>query len=142
MYRLHGNIQLSGSGALGDMLANHVKTNSKHEDLRVRTDTLGYAQRSYADTVSEIDAKEAAGVGRAAVKFALGEHRSGSVYIERLAEDPYGSEAKLTELSNVAKVTKEMPREYMNEAGNWVSEEFLKYLRPLVGGITEVGVLF
>lgn len=138
----HGNIQLSGSGALGDMLADHVKSNSKHEGLRVRTDTLGYAQRSYADTVSEIDAREAAGVGRAAVKFALGEHRSGSVYIERLSEDPYGSEAKLTELKNVAKVTKEMPREFMNEAGNWVSEEFLKYVRPLVGDMTEVGVLF
>lgn len=138
----HGNIQLSGSGALGDMLANHVKTNSKHEDLRVRTDTLGYAQRSYPDTVSKTDAREAAGVGRAAVKFAIQGHESGAVYIERLSDNPYQSEAKLTELKNVAKVTKEMPREYMNEAGNWVSDEFLKYIKPIVGEMSKVETLF
>ena len=41
----HGNIQLSGSGALGDLLANEIKT--KLEISRVRADTFGYLQRSF-----------------------------------------------------------------------------------------------
>jgi ATP-dependent phosphofructokinase / diphosphate-dependent phosphofructokinase len=138
----HGNIQLSGTGALGDMLADHIKNNSKHDGLRVRTDTLGYAQRSYADTVSEVDSREAHEVGAAAVKFALTDAKSGSVYIKRVSNAPYNSEIKLTELKNVAKVTKDMPRDFINEAGNGVTEKFLEYARPLVGDITKVSALF
>lgn len=143
----HGNIQLSGTGALGDLLADHVKKNSKHDSLRVRTDTLGYAQRSYADTVSDIDAKEARMVGEKAVQFAIqgaqGQGpKTGSVYIERTSQSPYQSEAKLTELKNVAKHTKDMPPEFINKQGNGVTQEFLDYLSPLVGEITKVGTLF
>ncbi len=138
----HGNIQLSGTGALGDLLADHVKNNSKHDGLRVRTDTLGYAQRSYADTISEVDAREARLVGEAAIKFAMGDAQSGSIYLERTNNSPYTSEAKLTELKNVAKVTKDMPRDFINEAGNGVTEKFLDYAAPLVGEITKVGTLF
>ena len=137
----HGNIQLSGTGALGDLLADHVKKNSKHEGLRVRTDTLGYAQRSYADTISKVDADEAREVGSAAVKFAMSDAKSGSVYLERTSNSPYTAEAKLTELKNVAKVTKDMPRDFINEAGNGVTAKFLDYATPLVGKITKVATL-
>src|SRR5262245_30249619 len=37
----HGNVQLSGSGALGDFLAEHLKK-KLGEKLRVRADTFGY----------------------------------------------------------------------------------------------------
>ena len=53
----HGNIQLSGSGALGDTLANIVSENI--QGARVRADTFGYLQRSFLADVSEIDADEA-----------------------------------------------------------------------------------
>ena len=138
----HGNIQLSGTGALGDLLADHIKKNSKHDGLRVRTDTLGYAQRSYAGRVSQVDAQEARLVGAEAVKFAMSDAKSGSIYIERTSNSPYASEIKLTELKNVAKVTKDMPRDFINDAGNGVTEKFLEYAAPLVGEITPVATLF
>jgi len=50
--------------------------------------------------------------------------------------------AKLTELKNVAKFTKDMPREFINKAGNGVTQEFLDYITPLVGEITPVSALF
>ena len=43
-YDAHGNIQLSGSGALGDYLSNILKTKLKIKILEL---TLGYAQRSF-----------------------------------------------------------------------------------------------
>lgn len=138
----HGNIQLSGSGALGDMLAAYIKKHSRHAGMRVRTDTLGYAQRSYADTVSAVDAREARIVGEAAIKFALGPNNSGSVYLERTSNSPYAAEARLTELKNVARVTKNLPRDFINDQGNGVTAKFLEYARPLVGELTKVSTLF
>lgn len=136
----HGNIQLSGSGALGDMLADYVKSHSKHKGMRVRTDTLGYAQRSFPAVVSEVDASEAFMVGEAAVKFATSGVKGGSVYIERVSNDPYKVVAKITELENVAKVTKNMPAEFINENGNGVTDAFLEYVKPIVGEVSRVGV--
>src|SRR6185295_15464653 len=52
----HGNVQLSGSGALGDFLAAEVKR-ALGSKLRVRADTFGYLQRSFAGMPSEVDAK-------------------------------------------------------------------------------------
>ena len=51
----HGNIQLSGSGILGDFLANKSKLNIS----RVRADTLGYSQRCFHGSTSEVDQSEA-----------------------------------------------------------------------------------
>ena len=65
----HGNVQLSGSGALGDMLSDLVKEKLKIK--RVRADTLGYAQRSYLGVVSDVDAHEAREVGEKAAQFAI-----------------------------------------------------------------------
>jgi len=51
----HGNIQLSGTGALGDFLTNLVKKKIKTKgQLRVRSDTFGYLQRSFPGIVSEV----------------------------------------------------------------------------------------
>src|SRR4030043_497965 len=76
----HGNVQLSGTGALADFLAGKVKERVKIK--RVRADTFGYLQRSFAGLQSSVDVKEAREWGRLAVKFAMKED-SGSVAIER-----------------------------------------------------------
>ncbi|HPK41336.1 MAG TPA: 6-phosphofructokinase, partial [Candidatus Cloacimonadota bacterium] len=49
----HGNVQLSGTGALGDLLSDYIKKNLKIS--RVRSDTFGYLQRSFMPCVSDID---------------------------------------------------------------------------------------
>ena len=78
----HGNVQLSGTGALGDLLATEIK--KRTTITRVRADTFGYLQRSFPGIASEVDAKEARMVGMLAVKEALkGKEPSGSIAIRR-----------------------------------------------------------
>ncbi len=124
----HGNVQLSGNGALGDMLADEIK--KKLEIGRVRADTYGYLQRSFAGVVSETDAKEAMEAGEMAVKYAS-KGLSGSVCIKRVAD--YDVDYQLVDLSLVAAKTKHMPKEFINEEGNYVTDAFVAYVKPLVG---------
>lgn len=137
----HGNIQLSGTGALGDYLAMIVK-NKLGKKLRVRADTFGYLQRSFAGYVSEVDAKEAREVARKAVDLAVNEdHTSGSVVIKRLSNLPYKVEYERTELSDVARQTKSLPAEYISPEGNDILESYKEYVEPLVGTLPKIGFL-
>ncbi len=127
----HGNIQLSGTGALADYLAGKVKQELKVK--RVRADTFGYLQRSFPNCQSEVDAEEARQCGREAVKLSKNED-NGSVSMKRTGEgDKYGIEYFRSNLSDVAEHTKHMPDEYINAEGNGVTEAFIKYATPLVG---------
>ena len=53
----HGNVQLSGNGALADLLCEEIKT--KLNIKRVRGDTFGYLQRSFIGCTSDGDQREA-----------------------------------------------------------------------------------
>jgi len=138
----HGNIQLSGSGALGDLLANYVEKHSKHKDIRVRTDTLGYAQRSFPGVASSVDHRVARMVGKEAIKYALKGDIDGSVTIRRLStKGKPVFETDLVRLKRVAKDTKAMPKSFINKEGNDVTSKFLNYLEPLVGELPVAGCL-
>jgi len=137
----HGNKQLSGSGALGDYFVKELKKASGKK-IRVRSDTLGYAQRSFAGFRSEVDSNEARMVGTRAVEFAIRDDIDGSITIKRIGDGKdYKSEAVRVDIAKVAKYTKAMPLEYINSSGNYVMEEFKDYLRPLVGEIPQIGKL-
>ncbi len=125
----HGNIQLSGTGALGDLLGAWVKESGITK--RVRSDTFGYIQRSFLGCVSETDQREARDVGQLAVQYAVGQGKNGSVAIRRVGD--YAVDYFLTPLHTVARVAREMPSNYINKAGNNVTEAFLKYAAPLAG---------
>jgi 6-phosphofructokinase 1 len=136
----HGNVQLSGSGALGDMLANLVKT--KCEISRVRADTFGYLQRSFCGVVSAVDAQEARRCGQMAVKFATaGKFASGSTAIKRKPGPKYATFIERTELKNVAKETRHMPDAFIAKAGNDVTRAFIEYAKPIVGPLPKIGRL-
>ena len=128
----HGNIQLSGSGALGDTLANIV---SEHIDgARVRADTFGYLQRSFLADISEVDAEEAERVGRHSVIASL-DLQSGSVILKRQLSETYYCDVDVVDLDKVAKNTKDMPEEFLDNKKPYVTNEFFKYAMPLTGGI-------
>jgi 6-phosphofructokinase 1 len=129
----HGNVQLSGTGALGDLLADLIKAKTKIK--RVRADTLGYLQRSFLGCVSETDAHEAREVGEKAVQYAAWHNVDGSVAMKRVGD--YAVEYELFKLTDVAAKTKHMADEYINEAGNGVTDAFKSYARPLVGPLPE-----
>ena len=125
----HGNVQLSGSGALGDLLSDLVK--EKLQIKRVRSDTFGYLQRSFLGCVSDTDQREAREVAERAVQFAVLHNLDGSVSIQRTAE--YAVDYRLEKLSDVARFTRHIPDNFILESGNWVSEDFIRYARPLIG---------
>ena len=128
----HGNIQLSGSGALGDTLTNIV---SEHIDgARVRADTFGYLQRSFLADVSSVDAEEAERVGQHAV-VASKEMQSGSVVLKRQFSESYFCDVDVVDLHKVAKYTKDMPEEFIEQDKPYVTNEFFEYAMPLTGGI-------
>ncbi len=135
----HGNVQLSGSGALGDLLAGEIR--SKLGISRVRADTLGYLQRSFPGVVSSADAKEARTVGREAVKASVGSYTSGSIAIVRKAGKKYAVSFKRVPLKNVAKETQHMPAKFINKAGNDVTKAFIDYAAPIVGKLPKIGRL-
>jgi 6-phosphofructokinase 1 len=139
----HGNVQLSGTGALGDYMASLITrklTPPGGRKLRVRADTFGYLQRSFPGFVSESDATEARLVGQMAVKYASQGEPGGSVAMRRAAGSAYKIETFLTPLSTVARETKHMDPSYI-EGGNNITEAFKAYARPLVGKLPVVGTL-
>jgi len=130
----HGNVQLSGTGALGDLLAGIVK--EKAGIKRVRADTFGYLQRSFPGIASSSDAMEARLVGVAALQAAVCDDiLSGSIAIKRKATKKYAVEFEVVPLRSVAKETRHMPDEFINKAGNDVTQAFIDYARPLVGAL-------
>ena len=133
----HGNVQLSGSGALGDRLADYIK--NKLRISRVRADTFGYLQRSFPGIASEVDMKEARAVGACAVKTAVTADVDGSIAIRRKPGKKYQSFFERVPLGNVAKETRHMPDSWINKAGNDVTKAFLDYVKPLVGKLPVVG---
>lgn len=141
----HGNVQLSGSGALGDQLGDLLKeklTPKGGKPPRVRADTFGYVQRCWPDA-SPIDRLEARRCGQEAARLALAGHHDGSVAIVRqgsgstawLGDDngeAYMSTYRRVELAQIAAKTRHMPAHFIQGHNN-VSRAFIEYALPLVG---------
>ncbi|MDN3922587.1 6-phosphofructokinase [Roseateles violae] len=125
----HGNVQLSGTGALADLLCEEIK--NKLGIKRVRGDTFGYLQRSFIGCVSDVDQREAREVGEKAVQFAFHGDRDGSVAIKRRGF--YSVDYELLPLAAVAGKTRVMEDEFITPEGTDVTDAFRMYLRPLLG---------
>jgi 6-phosphofructokinase 1 len=125
----HGNVQLSGSGALADLLCEEIK--SKLKIKRVRGDTFGYLQRSFVGCVSDVDQREAREVGEKAVQYAMWGERNGSVAIKRTGF--YSVDYELLPLEAVAGKTRTMEDGFISDSGTDVTDAFRLYLRPLLG---------
>ena len=125
----HGNVQLSGTGALGDLLADIIK---RHLNItRIRSDTFGYLQRSFPSCISDIDQKEAREVGEKAAHFGIWNGFDCSVSIQRTGN--YAVDYVPVSLEAIAAKTRLMPDEFINVNSNDVTDLFISYARPLLG---------
>ena len=125
----HGNVQLSGTGALADLLCDQIKARLGFK--RVRGDTFGYLQRSFLGCVSDVDQREAREVGEKAVQFAMWGERSGSVALQRSGN--YAVDYQLLALEAVAGKTRTMESHLLSASGTDVTDAFVHYLQPLLG---------
>jgi 6-phosphofructokinase 1 len=136
----HGNVQMSGTGALGDYLAKYLKENS--DVKRVRADTFGYLQRSFPGVASEVDVEEAGMVGYAAVQAALmaaegidGVPVKGTIGIGRAKGKTYKPQFMALPAQAAAKYTRSVPDKFIAKNGHDVTKAFIDYAKPLVGDL-------
>ena len=136
----HGNVQMSGTGALGDALAQLVKT--KAGVKRVRADTFGYLQRSFPGVRSRTDAEEAFFAGAAALRAALESGvTKGTIGILREEGRAYRVAYAARPIADAAKETRSLPREFIAKNGHDVTQAFIDYARPLVGELPACAVI-
>ena len=123
-----GHKYLSG---VGKCLEDIVRTRI---GCKVRSVELNILQRCAAHICSRTDVEEAEQVGAAAVRAAM-DGATGEVAVFRRRSDaPYLVDFGHVPVAQVANLVKYVPREWINEAGNNVTEAALRYIRPLVQG--------
>lgn len=111
------------------------KYTQEHIGCKVRSIELNVMQRCSSHIASLTDITEAERIGRAAVKAALYEHKSGVMMIfRRISNNPYRVEIVTADIAKVANQEKKFPREWINPEGNNVTIDALNYFLPLIQG--------
>ena len=123
-----GHKQLQGTAAY---LAGYLGA-----EIGCKTRSIEYStlQRSASHMASRVDVDEAFRGGGAAVKAADEGDTGKMVVIDRVADDPYMSAAGIYDVHRIANNEKLVPRSWMNREGNYVTEEFINYIEPLIQG--------
>jgi len=121
-----GHKQLAGSATyLASLIGSEI-------GCKTRAIEFSTLQRCAAHVASLTDINEAFMAGAAAVK-AADEGETGKMpVIERVSDYPYRSSTSVYDIHKIANVEKMVPREWINEKGNGVTEEFVQYARPLI----------
>ena len=127
-----GHAQLGGLAA---MLADAVK---EKLGVKVRGIELSLLQRCAAHCASQTDIDESFLAGQTAVNSAVAGETDKMVAFECSRENGYTCKTKLLNLSDVANYEKKVPVEWINERGNNVSDEIVKYALPLIQGETQM----
>jgi len=123
-----GHKQLQGTAAY---LASFLGAKLGCKTRSIEFSTL---QRSASHMASRVDVEEAFMVGGAAVKAADEGDTGKMVVIDRVADDPYMSAAGIYDVHRIANNEKLVPRDWVNREGDYVTEEFINYLEPLIQG--------
>ncbi len=121
-----GHAQLGGAASV---LSNYLKYMIGG---KVRGIEFSLLQRCASHWGSKIDVDEAYLAGVTAVQKAIEGYSGYMVAYERISNQPYRCEMKLVELKKAANVEKVIPREWINEEGNFVTQEFVDYAAPLI----------
>ena len=102
----------------------------------MRSVELNLPQRCAAHIASSCDIEESFGVGQAAVTAAVQGISREMMVILRDSEtnEPYSSVYGHMDIDLIANKTKYVPKHYINERGNQVTDECLRYILPLVSG--------
>lgn len=123
-----GHSQLSGTGKCLEYI---IKQNIQ---VKVRSVEINILQRCAAHMSSITDIGEAFRLGRHAVEVALQGKTAVMVTAIRKSNSPYSVDMGDTDVKNVAGLVKHVPREWINDMGNDVTQEFIDYVYPLILG--------
>ena len=123
-----GHKQLTGTAAyLAQYVANEI-------GCKTRAIELSTLQRSASHCASRVDILEAFQVGGAAVKAADEGDNGKMVVLKRISDDPYQCSTEVKDVHKIANDEKLVPREWVNEDGTYVTDDFVAYVKPLIQG--------
>lgn len=109
--------------------------------IKTRAVELSTLQRCASHMASLTDITEAAAVGEAAVKAASEGHSGEMTLLKRISTDPYICVTDTVDVRKVANFAKEVPASMIAKTGDYVTEEFINYVRPLVlGEVSQLSV--
>ncbi len=121
-----GHRQLTGTARY---LAEKI---SKEVGCKTRAIEFNSLQRCASHIVGRVDITEAYQVGGAAVKAAFEGEIGKMIILKRVSDDPYLCVTDIYDVHKIANIEKKVPREWINEEGNYVTPEFINYVRPLI----------
>ena len=128
-----GGTDMFGHTQLGGLSATLADIVNRETGLKVRGIELSLLQRCASHVASKTDVEEAYMAGKAAVEAAVAGESDKMVGFERVkGGSDYECRTKLIDLTDVANVEKLVPREWVNEEGNGVKQEFIDYVMPLI----------
>jgi 6-phosphofructokinase 1 len=128
----HGNPELGAMGGTSAALNMHKMISNKY-GWRGEFQIVESLAMCAMDRASKTDLEEAYQCGVHAVIKAHNEAKTAiMVTIDRVSNSPYTVKFGEAPLNDVAVDAKEMPPEFLNEEGNFVTEAFLEYIKPLV----------
>ena len=123
-----GHKMLTGSGKY---LENLVK---ERLGVKVRSVELNVCQRCSSSMLSKTDQKEAIASGAYGVKAALNGASGKMVAFERLDGDDYQIDYVLKDVNVICNQKKCVPATWITADGSDVTEDFIRYARPLIQG--------
>ncbi len=123
-----GHVTLSGAGKYLENIAKE-----QLPEFKVRSVELNLPQRCSISLASKTDLDESFKIGHSAVAAALNGH-SGEMMTYERANGAYSVSIGTADLSNIANAEKIVPRDFINEAGNNVTQKCIDYMLPLIQG--------
>jgi 6-phosphofructokinase len=123
-----GHVQLGG---VAEMLKAVIE---KEVKIKARWNKLGTNQRSAMHFASLTDVNEAYMCGQMAVRYAMEGVNGKMVTLVRDQGPKYKCTTGLAELRDVANGEKKVPKEFINDKGNHITNAMREYVRPLVQG--------
>ena len=127
-----GHAQLSGAGKTLEYLV------KDRLGCKCRSIEVNVLQRAAAHISSLTDINESVELGKNGVKFAEDGVTGAMVILKRTSNEPYTVEYDYAKIHDIANEAKEVPKEWINASHNWVTEEMIEYLKPLVLGEPEL----
>jgi len=122
-----GHKQLTGTARfLAQKISNEIP------GVKTRAIEFNSLQRCASHLVGRVDITEAFQVGGAAVKAAFEGESGKMIILKRISDDPYLCVTGIEDVHKVANIEKKVPREWINEEGDYVTPEFISYVRPLI----------
>ncbi len=123
-----GHTMLTGTAqTIATMLKNDL-------GIKTRAVELSTLQRCASHIASATDISESFAVGQAAVKAASEGETGKMALLTRVSNNPYICVTGTHDVREVANLAKEVPQSMINENGDYVTEEFIEYVRPLIEG--------